>query len=265
RDPQVVRRGRHERGVKRPAHLERDHAFGAAHAAPLPGRRHGGGIARNHRLVGGVEIRRHRHEAVAGGLAARGLDLRRWEAQDGRLGVVRGGQLLFRPLEHEPAEAKGEPLVNGVQRLACRRKPLSEVLCHPDFLRALSGAEPNRFARGYHCTTMLAHVKPAPKAQNITFIPGCSRPHRTASSSAMATDAADVLPNRSTFTYTLSIGRPACLAVASMIRMFAWCGISKSMSAPVSPACCSAWSQASAIDSTAALNTSRPAILMKYE
>ena len=42
-----------------------------------------------------------------------------------------------------------------------------------------------------------------------------------ASSSAIGIDAADVLPNRSTFTNTFSIGTFACLAVASMMRTFA--------------------------------------------
>src|SRR5207244_3330292 len=93
-------------------------------------------------------------------------------------------------------------------------------------------------------------------------VPGCRRPPRPASSSAVATDAADVFPYRSTLTCTLSIGTPACFAVASMIRMFAWCGIKRSMSPLESPARSSVLSHASAIERTAALNTSRPAILM---
>src|SRR5256712_5033513 len=180
--------------------------------------------------------------------------------EDRGLGVMGRRQLLFRSLEHQPAEAEAERLVDRVERVPRGREPLGQILAHPDFLRALPRAEPRRGS--YHRTTVLAQVKPAPKAQNISFMPAWTRPHRTASSSAIATDAADVLPKRSTFTYTLSIGRPACFAVASMIRMLAWWGMRRSMSPAASPARASALSQASAIERTAALNTSRPALLM---
>ncbi len=73
-----------------------------------------------------------------------------------------------------------------------------------------------------------------------------------------------MLPYRSTFTKTFSIGTSAYFAVASMIRMFAWCGMNRSMSSPVSPARSSAWSAASAMDRTAALKTSRPAIFTRW-
>ena len=75
-------------------------------------------------------------------------------------------------------------------------------------------------------------------------------------------EADEVLPYRSTLTITFDIGRPACLAVASMIRRLAWWGTSKSTWSAVTPARRRASSQASAIASTAALNTSRPAIFM---
>src|SRR5881296_989598 len=52
---------------------------------------------------------------------------------------------------------------------------------------------------------------------------------------------------------------PACFAVASMMRMLAWWGISRSMAPASRPARCSARSQASAIERTAALKTSRRA------
>src|SRR5436309_13310837 len=129
--------------------------------------------------------------------------------QDRRLRVVRLGELVFRACEHEVAEREREGFVDRPERVARRRKPLCQILAHPDSLRALPRAEPHG---RYHCTTMLAHVKPAPNATNITFIPGCSRPVRTASSRAMATEAADVLPSRPTLTYPLSMGTTACLA-----------------------------------------------------
>src|SRR2546429_348940 len=99
---------------------------------------------------------------------------------------------LFR--SHQATQPEAECLVDRLERLPGLGEPLGEVLGHPDFLRALSRAEPSRVLRGYHCSTRLAQVNPAPNAQNITFMPGVSRPQRTASSSAIATDAADVLP-----------------------------------------------------------------------
>ena len=47
------------------------------------------------------------------------------------------------------------------------------------------------------------------------------RPFSIASSIAIGIDAEDVFPKRSTFTYTFSIGTPACFAVASMMRLLA--------------------------------------------
>ncbi len=120
--------------------------------------------------------------------------------EDGGLSVVRGGELLLGAREHEPAESDAERVVDRLEGSARRGKPLREVLAHPDFLRALARTEPHHPRRCYHRTTMLAQVKPAPKAQNITVIPGVSRPVFTASSRAMAIDAAEVLPNLSTFT-----------------------------------------------------------------
>src|SRR5690348_4391668 len=122
---------------------------------------------------------------------------RRAVRQNRGLRVLGRGELILRAVEHQRAEGEPEGPIDGLERRPRLREPFGEVFCHPDFLCALPGAEPHG---GYHCTTRLAHVKPAPNAQNITFMPGCSRPQRTASSSAIATDAADVFPYRSTLT-----------------------------------------------------------------
>src|SRR5258708_29556241 len=114
--------------------------------------------------------------------------------QNRRLRVLGGRELVLRPLEHQPTQGDAQGLVDCVEHLARRREAPGEVFGHPDFLGALSGTEPDGAGPGYHCTTRLAQVKPAPNAQNITFMPGVSLPQRTASSSAIATDAADVLP-----------------------------------------------------------------------
>ena len=73
-------------------------------------------------------------------------------------------------------------------------------------------------------------MKPAPNATIATLSPTLTRPSLTASASAIGTDAADVLPYLSRLTNILSIGRSRPLATASMIRMFAWCGMNRSMS-----------------------------------
>jgi len=51
-----------------------------------------------------------------------------------------------------------------------------------------------------------AHVSPAPNAPIITRLPSLIRPSLTASSSAKGIDAADVLPYRSIFINTFSMG-----------------------------------------------------------
>src|SRR5207249_10807660 len=150
-----------------------------------------------------------RGDGTAGRGAEHGED-REGVGQNRGLRVVGGGQLVLRPFEHQPAEGDAEGFIDRAQRVARRGEARGEVFGHPDFLGALPGAQPDRVGRGYHCTTRLAQVKPAPNAQNITFMPGLRRPPRTASSSAIATDAAEVLPQRSTLSYTLSMARPAC-------------------------------------------------------
>ncbi len=72
------------------------------------------------------------------------------------------------------------------------------------------------------------HVKPPPTPSSMTVSPARTRPPRTATSSASGIDAAEVLPCRSTVTMTLSIGSFSLRAVACMMRMLAWCGISQS-------------------------------------
>ena len=52
---------------------------------------------------------------------------------------------------------------------------------------------------------------------------------------SIGTEAADVLPYLSRFTNIRSIGRSRPLATASMIRMFAWCGMNRAMSDGSSP------------------------------
>src|SRR5690606_18770883 len=108
---------------------------------------------------------------------------------------------------------------------------LREVAAHADVLGALA-----RKQKRYQRRTAEPQVKPAPNATSNTLSPGLSRPCSCASSSAIGTVAELMLPYRSTLTKTFSMGMPAYRAVASMIRMLAWWGTNRSMSAPVMPA-----------------------------
>ena len=117
--------------------------------------------------------------------------------EDRGLGVVGEGELFFRALEHDLREGDPQRVVDGLEGLTRGGKPFREILPHAHLLRALPGAEPDR---AHQRTTMLAQVNPAPNATSMTVIPGFKRPVVTASSRAMATDAAEVLPKRSTFT-----------------------------------------------------------------
>src|SRR5690606_32728959 len=177
-----------------------------------------------------------------------------------RLRVERGRELILGPFPGDPGQGEPEDFVRLLEHLARRREPLRQVTAHADELRSLTRKE-----KRYHRTTAEPQVKPAPNATIRMFAPGCIRPASSASSRAMGSVAELMLPYRSTLTNTFSIGMPAYRAVASMIRMFAWCGTRRSMSAPVRPARISAWSAASAIDRTAALNTSLPAIFTKCD
>src|SRR6056297_1053238 len=64
-------------------------------------------------------------------------------------------------------------------------------------------------------------VNPPPKASSSMVSPRLMRPERTATSSAIGTDAADVLPCMSTVTTTRSIGMSSLRAVALMMRRLA--------------------------------------------
>ena len=93
-----------------------------------------------------------------------------------------------------------------------------------------------RAGSAVHWIVTAPEVKPAPKATMTIRSPTLTRPSLTASARAIGTDAADVFPYLSRFTNIRSIGRSSPLATASMIRMFAWCGMNRSMSEGSRPA-----------------------------
>ena len=63
---------------------------------------------------------------------------------------------------------------------------------------------------------------PAPKATISSRLPGSMRPSAIASTSAIGTDAADVLPYFSMLRYVFSGGMPTAFWTLSMIRRLAW-------------------------------------------
>ena len=81
-----------------------------------------------------------------------------------------------------------------------------------------------------HRSSALAQDMPAPMPQASTVVPSSRRPSSAASLSAIGIEPADVLPYRSMFTTTLSIGTPSRCAAASMMRRLAWCGTNTSTS-----------------------------------
>src|SRR5690606_34841123 len=84
------------------------------------------------------------------------------------------------------------------------------------------GARKARAGSAVHSTTAAPAVKPAPKAAISSRSPALMRPAATASTSAIGTDAAEVLPYFSMFRYVFSIGMPTACCTLSMIRRLAW-------------------------------------------
>ena len=93
-----------------------------------------------------------------------------------------------------------------------------------------------RAGSAVHSIATAPDVNPAPNATITILSPTATRPSLTASASAIGTDAAEVLPYLSRLTNMRSIGRSRPLATASMMRMFAWCGMNRSTSPGAIPA-----------------------------
>lgn len=103
-----------------------------------------------------------------------------------------------------------------------------------------------------------AQVRPAPNPTRTMLSPRSNLPSRCASSSAMATAAADVLPYLWRFTKTFSLGMVRRSAMASIMRRLAWCGMTSLMLSAVSPASSMTASAERFMALTACLKTSRP-------
>src|SRR5262245_19338016 len=146
-----------------------------------------------------------------------------------RLPHVRGHRVL-RPRKPRGFRSRHDPLHSQIRRweeidrsvFTAARRPRSRAV-----------------ARLYNVIRAELQVSPPPKATSRTVSPVLARPPRTASSSAIGTDAAEVLPNRSRLTTTLSAENPVASKAASMIRWFTWWGMSRSIRHPSSAQ--SAW------------------------
>src|SRR5439155_3230902 len=137
---------------------------------------------------------------------------------------------------------------------------LLRTLARPKIFVKLPSVAEHLSRHHYHRTTLAPQVRPPPSASISTRWPGRMRPSATASSSASGIEAAEVLAWRSIVTTVLSRGRPSLRPTASMIRVFAWCGTSQSISLGSRPLAANASSTTSLRCCTACRNTSRPSI-----
>jgi len=82
--------------------------------------------------------------------------------------------------------------------------------------------------------TAVPHERPAPKPLITTCWPRSSRPSARASSRAIGIEPADVLPYFSRLVNTRERGMCSTSIAALMMRMFAWCGMYRSISSALS-------------------------------
>src|SRR5690606_37602436 len=113
---------------------------------------------------------------------------------------------------------------------------------------------------GCHLMTAEAQVMPAPKPTSRTRSPGSMRPSSAAAAIASGIEAEEVLPVRSSTVTAFSVGMPSLSQAESMMRMFAWWGMTTAMSSAVMPARSSAARPEATITRTARRNTSRPSM-----
>src|SRR6266705_471422 len=182
----------------------------------------------------------------------------------GRLGVDGAIQLLRRPF----GDQLGDVLLQDIGRFGERRADHRHIPVggeHAHRLRSLSGKDHGEIHLDYISTIDAPQVKPPPTAWSMSLCPGLMRPSRTARSSASGTDAADVLPWRSTVTMSFEGSIPSFFTVASSIRKLAWCGMSQSMSAAANPHSARVSRATSSSTFTANLNTACPSICRNGE
>src|ERR1039457_2565220 len=91
-------------------------------------------------------------------------------------------------------------------------------------------AAPNNRISCYHSMTAAPQVSPAPKTTIKIKSPRWTRPDATASSKAMATEAAEGFPYLWRLTKSCSGLAPRRSTTASMMRRLAWCGMMHSIS-----------------------------------
>src|SRR5690606_33732024 len=121
--------------------------------------------------------------------------------EDGRLRVARGRQLRLGTLPCNVRQRATEHIVGLLEGAARLLERVRQVSPHPHVLGALAREE-----EPYHRSTADAQVNPAPNATIRMLSPGLMRPCSSASSSATGIVAELMLPYRSTFTHTFSMG-----------------------------------------------------------
>ena len=94
------------------------------------------------------------------------------------------------PSQQSRDRAKPEDLVGLLEGRPRRRRAVRPGAAHADALRALTGED----AGGHHRKSPAPQTRPEPKAAHSTTSPSSILPARFSSSSAIGTDAAEVLP-----------------------------------------------------------------------
>ena len=118
--------------------------------------------------------------------------------EDRRLRDLGSNELGLGPRETELRQPHVQRVVGGAEDGRGRRLSGRKVLSHPRVLRSLTWKQ--RRERPHQRTALAAQVRPAPKAAIRMTSPRAILPARTASSSAIGIEAADVFPYRSMLT-----------------------------------------------------------------
>src|SRR5260221_703503 len=239
-------------------------------------------LALRHRFLHRLRAKVHQRQAIgkaerAGRRERRvlaqampGRELRRWPAKRAPCAVhgIAGGdhrglrvdrlvQRFGRSFVQQPHERGAERSFSFFQNVLDLRQA-GVALQHADRLRALPWKHHGQLHR---VTNEEPQVKPPPTPCSSRRSPALIFPARRYSSSASGTEAAEVLPWWSTVTTSFSRGRPSLRAVASRMRMLAWCGISQSTSSSDIFAMATVSRADSSSTRTANLNTAWPSIL----
>src|SRR3989338_10108365 len=146
-------------------------------------------------------------------MGAQRLERRHAHDEDRGLRVARLREHLARPFEADLADVEIHELGGAVERFFRGRVGVVKVLAHADVLGTLAREQ----VRYVHSITNAPQTRPLPNVANTTFSFFFIFPAFTASQSAIAQEAAEVLPYFSRFTNIFSFGSERPSGTASMM------------------------------------------------